>query len=84
MRNAIRYKIAMLTEVSYLGIHVCIKQHIFRLQISMYYHMPVTVIHARKDLLEQTSTFLLIKLRQTKVLNNHEAVEDNLFFIYMN
>jgi len=74
----------MLTKISYLRIHVCVKQHIFRLQISMYYHMPVTVIHARKDLLEQTSTFFLIKLRQTKVLCNYETVKDNSFFIYTN
>lgn len=49
---------------------MCIKQHIFRLQISVYYHVPVTVIHTRKDLLKQTSTFLLIKLKQTKEKKN--------------
>lgn len=63
-------KIKPLTKISYLGIHVCIKKHIFRLQISMYYHVPVTVIHTRKDLLKQTPAFLLIELKQTKILNN--------------
>lgn len=55
-----------LTKIRYLGIHMCIKQDIFRFQISMDHHMPVTVIHARKDLLEQTSTFLFIQLRKVE------------------
>lgn len=56
----------LLTKISYLCIHVCIKQDIFRLQISMDHHMPVTVIHTRKDLLKQAPTFFLIQLRKVE------------------
>lgn len=63
--NVRNYKI-ILTKIGYLCIHVCIKQDIFRFQISMDYHMPVTIIHTRKDLLEQTSTFFFIQLRKVE------------------
>lgn len=52
----------VLTEISYLCIHVCIKQDVFRFQVPVDHHVPVTIIHTRKDLLEQTSTFLFIQL----------------------
>lgn len=56
----------LLTKISYLCIHVCIKQDVFRFQVSMDHHMPVTIIHTRKDLLEQTSTFFFIELEKKR------------------
>jgi len=34
-----------LTEVCNLGIHVCIKQHIFRLEVSVHHHVSVAVVY---------------------------------------
>lgn len=70
----------LLTKISYLCIHVCIKQDIFRFQISMDHHMPVTVIHTRKDLLKQTPTFFFIQLR--KVERHFKAVLFKNFSTY--
>lgn len=53
-----------LTKIRNFGIHMCIKQYVFRFQVSMDYHMPVAIVHTRKDLLEKTSTLLFIKLRE--------------------
>lgn len=38
-------QVDILTKICNLGIHMCIKQHIFRLEVSVYHHVSVTVIY---------------------------------------
>ena len=52
----------VLPTISDLCIHVCIKQAVLRFQVPVDHHVPVTIIHTRKDLLEQTATFLFVQL----------------------
>lgn len=56
-----------LTKVCNLGIHVCIKQHIFRLEVSVHHHVPVAVVYCWNNLLKQPTTLLFIQLSKQKL-----------------
>lgn len=36
----------VLTKVCNFGIHVCIEQHVFRLEVPVYHHVSVAVVHS--------------------------------------
>lgn len=67
-----------LTEVCNLGIHVCIEQHIFRLEVSVHHHVPVAVVYCRNNLLEQPTTLLFIQLSKQKSSMRCDLLCDSL------
>jgi len=57
------------TKIGDLDIEVFVKKQVFRLQVSVYDHVPMTVVNAGYDLLEKPSCSRLLQLRSRHSLH---------------
>lgn len=54
-----------LTKVGYLCVLVGVQKDILRLQVSVNHHVSVAVVHSRDNLLEKTTSFRVLHLKDT-------------------
>lgn len=75
---AVHHHVAQ-AKVGDLDVQVRIEQQVLRLQVAVHHHVPVTVVDARDDLLEEPARFVFLQLRTRKTILQRLPIHVILF-----